>query len=132
MSYTIKNLREVEDQAAKHGFGEHQESRFPAGDLGAESIGLALHRVKPGQRQPFAHRHDGAGEVYGVLSGTGRVKLDDAVEDVGPLDAIRVAPSVVRSFEAGDDGLEVLAFGPRHKGDGELVHEDVWSGASGA
>ena len=34
---------------------------------------------------------------------------------------MRVSPEVMRAFEAGPDGLEVLAFGPRHKGDGELV-----------
>lgn len=93
----------------------------------AEQTGFSLHRVKPGQRQGFAHRHDAAEEIYVVVSGAGRMKLDDDVIDVRPLDAVRVAPSVVRAFEAGSDGLEVLAFGPRHDGDGELIHDDVWS-----
>ncbi len=52
---------------------------------------------------------------------------DDDVREVGPLDAIRVAPTVARAFEAGDGGLELLAFGPRHEGDGEILHEDFWS-----
>jgi len=39
------------------------------------------------------------------------------------LDAIRVSPGVVRAFEAGEDGLEILAFGPRRTDDrGELLH----------
>jgi mannose-6-phosphate isomerase-like protein (cupin superfamily) len=125
MSYSIKNLREVEDSAVKHGFSEKQQAHFARKDLDAESIGLAYLVVKPGKRQAFAHRHEDAEEVYVVLSGSGRIKLDDDVLDVGPLDAIRVAPPVARAFEAGPDGLEVLVFGPHHKGDGELI-QDFW------
>jgi mannose-6-phosphate isomerase-like protein (cupin superfamily) len=127
MSYAIKNLREVEDSAVKGGFSEFQEARFPREDLGCEETGFAYHIVKPGKRQAFAHRHDDAEEVYVVLSGTGRIKLDDDVREIAPLDAIRVAPAVVRAFEAGDDGLELLVFGPRHAGDGEIIREDVWA-----
>jgi len=65
-----------------------------------------------------------------VLSGTGRMKLDDDVRDVGPMDAIRVSPQVARAFEAGADGLELLVFGPRHAGDGEVLREDFWGGVT--
>ena len=129
MSFTIKNLREVEDMAPRFGFEEVQEARFPREDLSSESIGLAFHRVKPGRRQAFAHRHEQAEEIYVVLSGTGRMKLDDEVIDVAAMDAIRVAPSVARAFEAGDDGLELLVFGPRHEKDGEILREDFWGEA---
>lgn len=64
--------------------------------------------------------------VYVILSGSGRVKLDDEIKDVRPLDAIRVAPRVARAFAAGPEGLELLAFGPHHKGDGELLQDDFW------
>lgn len=127
MSYTIKNLRESEDMAEKHGFGEAQEARFPGGDLDAEATGLALIRVKPGQRQPFAHRHNEAEEIYVVLSGSGRLKLDDELVEVGELDAVRIEPKVARAAEAGPDGLEFLAFGPRHQGDAEMLQGDFWS-----
>jgi mannose-6-phosphate isomerase-like protein (cupin superfamily) len=126
MSFTIKNLREVEDVAPRFGFSEVQEARFARGDLESETIGLAFHRVKPGKRQAFAHRHEQAEEIYVVLSGTGRIKLNDEVREVQPLDAIRVAPEVARAFEAGPDGLELLVFGPRHAGDAEVVSEDFW------
>jgi mannose-6-phosphate isomerase-like protein (cupin superfamily) len=121
MSYTIRNLRESEDMAAKHGFGERQEARFPWRDLDAEATGLALLRVKPNQRQPFAHRHAEAEEIYVVLSGSGRVKLDDEIHEVGEMDAIRISPAVGRSLEAGPDGLEVLAVGAHHEGDSEMI-----------
>lgn len=124
--YTIKNLREVEDVAAGHGLGEVQEARFAHGDLDAEQSGLSFQRVKPGKRHAFAHRHKKAEEIYVVLSGSGRVRLDDQVEEVGPLDAIRVGPAVTRAFEAGDEGLELLAFSPRAKNDAEIVQDFTW------
>ena len=63
-----------------------------------------------------------------MLSGTGRVKLDDEIHDVGPLDAVRVAPAVARAFEASEGApLELLAFGARHEGDGEIIKEDFWA-----
>ena len=110
MDYTIKNLREVEDQAPKFGFDQVQEARFPYRDLEAEATGMAFHRVKPGQRQGFAHRHKQAEEIYVILAGSGRIKLDDDVREIGPLDAIRVAPKVARAFEAGDEEVFRTTF----------------------
>jgi uncharacterized cupin superfamily protein len=126
MDYTIKNLGEVEDMAAAQGFGEVMEARFAHADLGAEQTGISLQRVKPGQRNAFAHRHKEMEEIYVVLSGSGRIKLDDEVKELGPLDAIRIGPSVTRALEAGDDGLEILAFSPRAQGDAEIVEDFSW------
>jgi mannose-6-phosphate isomerase-like protein (cupin superfamily) len=126
VSYTIKNLRDVDDMAPKFGADQVQEARFAGRDLEAQETGLAFHVVKPGCRQAFAHRHEAAEEIYVVLSGRGRIKLDDEIADVGPFDAIRVAPKVARAFEAGSEGLELLAFGPRHEGDGDILREDFW------
>lgn len=36
---------------------------------------------------------------------------------------------MARAFEAGDEGLELLVFGPRHEKDGEVLREDFWSEA---
>lgn len=125
MSYAKKNLRDVEDVAAKHGLSETQEARFARGALGAEQTGLNYLTVKPGRREAFAHRHGQAEEIYVVLGGSGQVKLEDELVDLGPLDAVRVSPGVTRSFEAGPDGLEVLVFGPHVEGDAEMV-SDFW------
>jgi uncharacterized cupin superfamily protein len=121
VSYTIKNLRAVEDMAMKHGYSETGEARFPRTDLGAESTGVAYHVLKPGRRQPFAHRHQEAEEIFVILSGSGRVKLDHDIVEVKPLDSIRLSPEITRAFEAGDDGLEILVFGPHHERDAEMV-----------
>jgi mannose-6-phosphate isomerase-like protein (cupin superfamily) len=119
--YTLKKLTDVEDSAVKFGYSEVQEARFANDDLEAEDTGVSHLRVKPGKRQAFAHRHDEAEEVYVVLAGSGRLKLDDDIIDVEPLDAIRVAPGVTRAFEGGPEGIELIAFGARHEGDGELI-----------
>ena len=86
---------------------------------------MTHHRIRPGSRQGFAHRHEQAEEAYVVLSGSGRVKLEDQILELRPLDALRVDPPVLRCFEAGPEGMKVLAFGPRHPADGEVVN-DWW------
>jgi mannose-6-phosphate isomerase-like protein (cupin superfamily) len=126
MEYTIKNLREVKDAAAEAGVSDSLEARFAHEELDSERSGVSYQVVKAGQRQPFAHKHGEMEEIYVVLSGTGRVKLDDEIEDVGPLDAVRIAPAVTRAFEAGDDDLVLLAFSPRAQGDAEIVQDFPW------
>ncbi len=123
-AYTHIRLTDVEDAAPANGFGERWEARVARTALGAEETGVTHFRLRPGKRSPFTHRHVRAEEIYVILSGSGRVKLDDAVADVRPLDAIRVAPQVARAFEAGPEGLELLAFGAHHEADGEPVADD--------
>ena len=125
MDYTIRNLSATADMAPQFGFGDNGEAHFPREELGVTETGLAYHVLKPGRRSPFGHRHDAAEEVYVVISGDGRMRLDDEIVEIGALDAIRVAPGITRAFEAGPAGLTVLAFGARHEGDGELEH-DFW------
>lgn len=125
MRFAKKNLRDVEDMAAKHGISASQEARFPREDLGAEQTGLNYLTIKPGQREAFAHRHRSAEELYVVMAGSGRVKLDADLMELEVLDAVRVSPGVARCFEAGPDGLTVLIFGPRVESDGEMV-EGFW------
>jgi uncharacterized cupin superfamily protein len=126
MSYTIKNLDSTEDSAVKFGFAEIGEAHFPREELGAERTGFAYHVLKPGKRQAFGHRHEQAEEVCVVLEGDGRIRLDEEVREISRHDAIRIAPTVVRAFEAGPEGMSVLVFGTRHEGDGELL-QDFWT-----
>ena len=125
-TYTLKKLTDVEDSAPKFGLAEIQEARFAKNDLETEHTGISHHRLKANKRQAFAHKHEQAEEVYVVLAGSGRVKLDDEIVELEALDAIRVAPGVIRAFEAGPDGIELLACGPRHDGDGETL-QNWWT-----
>ncbi|HEY4778050.1 MAG TPA: cupin domain-containing protein [Solirubrobacterales bacterium] len=119
--FTHKKLTDVKDSAPEFGMEEVQEARFAKGDLDAEKTGVSHHRLKPGQRTPFGHKHEDAEEVYIVIAGSGRMKLDGEIIEVERLDAIRVSPEVVRAFEADSEGIEVLAVGARHDGDGEVI-----------
>jgi uncharacterized cupin superfamily protein len=128
--YTVVNLREVEDSAEKFGFAPNVSARFARGALGLEKTGLSLQSLVPGHRGPFAHTHSEQEEVYVILAGGGRVKVGDEISEVRQWDAVRVGPGVVRMFEAGDDGLELLAFGAPSSGgmgDVEMVkNEEFW------
>jgi mannose-6-phosphate isomerase-like protein (cupin superfamily) len=119
--YTHKNLSEVEDAAPGFGFGELGSFRFAKKELDAERTGVTHLKLNPGQRMPFGHKHDQAEEVYVVIAGSGRMKIDDEIIDIVELDAVRIAPEPGRSFEAGPDGMSVLAMGARHDGDGEVL-----------
>jgi uncharacterized cupin superfamily protein len=122
--YSQINLAAIEDVAPANGFGDRWEARGARTALGAQQTGVTYFRLLAGKRSPFVHRHASAEEIYVILSGSGRLKLDDEIMGVRALDAIRVAPEVARAFEAGGDGLEFLAFGPHHPADGETVDDD--------
>jgi mannose-6-phosphate isomerase-like protein (cupin superfamily) len=115
------NLSEVKDAAPGFGADEFQEARFAREDLEAEQTGLSHIKVKPGKRMPFGHKHDKAEEIYVVIAGSGRIKLDDEIVEVTELDAIRVSPEVARCMEAGPEGLSVLVVGAHHDKDGEVL-----------
>ncbi len=121
MSHAKKNLRDVDDSAITYGLSDTQEARFARRDLGAEQTGITYLIVKPGRREAFAHRHREAEEIYVVLAGSGRVKLNDELVDLIELDAVRVAPGIARQFEAGPNGLDLLIFGAHVDGDVEQV-----------
>lgn len=124
--YAIKNLKEIEDAAAHR--GPDIEARFARQHLGSQHLGVTYFRYGPNYRSPIGHRHREQEEAYVVVSGSGRVKLDDEVMELRRWDVVRAAPHVVRSFEGGPDGLEVIAIGNDRPegGDGEMI-PDHWS-----
>ena len=119
--YTIKNLKDVDDSAAGRAPG--LEARMARSQLESEQLGVSYFRYDAGTRAPYGHRHQVQEEAYVVVSGSGRVKLDDEIVEVKQWDVVRVAPAVVRGFEAGPDGLELIAVGGSRpeEGDGELM-----------
>jgi quercetin dioxygenase-like cupin family protein len=123
--YAIRNLKELEDSAVAFGLAPDLEARFARRALEAEHCGLSYQRLGPGYRGPFGHRHAAQEEIYVVLAGSGRIKIEDEVHELRPLDAVRVAPEVARGFEAGPEGLELLAFGAGESGDAQLI-ENFW------
>jgi mannose-6-phosphate isomerase-like protein (cupin superfamily) len=121
--YTIVNIRESEDWAPKFGMPSEMKAHFPKKELRCEIGAVGLERLAPGFRTPFGHRHKRQEELYVIVGGSGAVKLDDEIVPVRQWDVIRVPPEMMRNFEAGPDGLEVLAFGAPigEENDGEIV-----------
>lgn len=125
-SFTIKNLKELEDAAA--GRSDGVEARLARKHLDSEHLGVSYFRYAPGFRAPYGHRHREQEEAYVVIAGAGRMRLGDEIIELRQWDVVRVAPEVVRAFEGGPDGLEIIAIGADRPegGDGEIV-QDFWS-----
>ncbi len=123
-SYTITNMMDIED--ATPADITQVEGRFARSHLDSRELGVSYFRYAPGFRSPMGHSHREQEEIYVVTSGSGRVKLDDDVRDVRQWDVIRVAPEVVRAFEAADDGLELIAVGSARPEGGDGVPIPGW------
>ena len=124
-AFTLRNLAEVEDAAARHG-QQGLEARFARGALELERSGITLFRLEPGFRVPFGHLHHEQEEVYVLLRGGARAKLDDELVELRPMDALRIAPGVMRGLEAGPEGAELLAFGAPNTGNRDIETIPDW------
>ena len=126
--YTKVNLKEdVEDQAPNFGLSPNVESRMARVPLEMEHSGVSYQRLAPNYRLPFAHKHKNQEEVYVLVSGSARAKLEDELVELKQWDALRVHKDTVRSFEAGPEGAEMLAIGAPNTGPGDAdVIQDWW------
>jgi mannose-6-phosphate isomerase-like protein (cupin superfamily) len=124
--FTITNLKEVESSAPE-AMADRLEARFGRKHLDSEHLGVSYFRYAAGYRVPYGHRHREQEEAYVIVAGSGRMRLDDEVVELRQWDVVRVAPDVVRGFEGGPGGLEVIAIGSDRPegGDGEMVR-DWW------
>ena len=109
--YTVVNIKDVEDMAASHGLSPNMESRFARTNLEMEQGGVGYFRYAPNFRAPFGHTHEDQEEVYVVVNGSARIKLDDDIEELAQWDMVRVPAGVMRCIEGGPEGAEILAFG---------------------
>jgi uncharacterized cupin superfamily protein len=111
----------------KFGMPAELEARFARTAIGGETLGLSHMKLAPGFRIPFGHKHEGQEEVYVVVRGSARIKVEDEIVELAEWDAIRFDKDTMRAVEAGPDGVEYLAFGA---GDDPLDAEMVqgwWS-----
>jgi mannose-6-phosphate isomerase-like protein (cupin superfamily) len=120
--YAIVSLLEIDD--AVGGRVDGLEGRFSRKFLGSTELGISRFTYGPNVRNPSGHSHREQEEAYVVVSGSGRVRLDDEIRDVRQWDVIRVAPAVVRAFEAGADGLDIIAVGGQKPEEGDGVPSD--------
>jgi mannose-6-phosphate isomerase-like protein (cupin superfamily) len=127
-TYEITNLREdVENAAPKFDMPDEMEARFARRPLGGETLGLSLMKLEPRFRIPFGHKHEEQEEVYVVVRGSARIKVEDEIVEVGEWDAIRFPKNTMRDVEAGPDGVEYLAFGAGDDPQDTEVVPNWWS-----
>ncbi|MDX6482484.1 MAG: hypothetical protein QOE95_255 [Gaiellaceae bacterium] len=129
--FTKVNLKEdVDDQAPNFGLSPNLEMRMARVPLDMQNSGMSYQRIAPNFRMPFGHKHKTQEEVYVVLSGSLRMKIEDDVHDLKQWDAVRVDKDTMRSFEGGPEGAEMLAIGAPSTGpgDGDVV-QGWWSGS---
>ena len=125
--YTHINLKEdVEDQAPKFGMSPNLEMRMARVPLELENSGLSYLRVAPNFRQPFGHTHKQQEEVYVLVDGSARIKIDDDTLDLKQWDAVRLHRDAMRAIEGGPDGALFLAIGAPNTGPGDAEMEQGW------
>jgi len=122
--FTLRNLRQdLENLGSNFDGPPDLEFRHASRALELEEAGLSYQRIPPAYRFPIGHVHKQQEEVYVVVRGSGRMKLDDEIVEVREYDAVRVPPGTWRGYEAGPAGLEILVFGAPNLG--ENPREDV-------
>lgn len=127
MGYTLRNVKEVDDSAPAFGMSPDVEARFARKALESQQVALSYQRLQPNVRMPFGHTHATQEEIYVVLAGSGRAKLDDDVVELQRWDALRVDPETMRAIEAGENGIEFLALGgPIGEGNDAEMISDWW------
>jgi mannose-6-phosphate isomerase-like protein (cupin superfamily) len=116
--FTLRNIKlDLEDIGPVFDGAPELEFRAATKALELEQSALSYQYVPPGHRFPYGHTHETQEEVYVVLRGNGRMKLDDEVVELEQWDAIRVPPGTWRGYEAGPEGLELLVVGAPNLGD---------------
>jgi quercetin dioxygenase-like cupin family protein len=68
-----------------------------AKQLGASTLGARLWRLGPGQAST-RHRHRSTVELYVLLEGTGRIRIEGDLHTLEPLSSVLVEPSAVRQL----------------------------------
>ena len=123
--WTKRNFRDLEDRSPADA---PMQWRFARNAVGSRELGVSWFTYEPGARMPFGHRHREQEEVYVVVGGSGRVKLDGEIVDVAERDVLRVSPGVMRAFEAGPDGLDVLCVGGSRPDGGDAERDaEFWT-----
>jgi mannose-6-phosphate isomerase-like protein (cupin superfamily) len=120
-AWTKKSFHALEDRSPPDA---PMQWRFARDALHSPDLGVTF---EPGSRMAWGHRHREQEEVYVVVAGAGRAKLDDEVVELAAWDVLRVAPAVVRGFEAGREGLDVICIGGRKPKGGDTERfADFW------
>jgi mannose-6-phosphate isomerase-like protein (cupin superfamily) len=127
--YTHLNLKDdVDDQAPNFGLSPDLEFRMARVPLEMENAGVSYLRIGPGFRMPFGHKHKQQEEVYVLVNGSAKIKIEDDVHELKQWDAVRLHRDTMRGFEGGPEGAEFIAIGAPNTGPGDAdMTQDWWS-----
>ena len=119
-SYTVQDLNQVQNQGENFGLNpDEYQVRMAKDPLGCQHAGISLVRLGPGYRVPFGHSHKTQEEIYVLVKGGARIKIEDDIVDMEPMTAVRVDPGAMRAFEAGSEGADLIAIGAPKTGPGD-------------
>jgi quercetin dioxygenase-like cupin family protein len=119
--YAIVNFQDIDNAVGDRLPG--LEGRFSRKFLNSRELGVSRFTYAPNLRGG-GHSHREQEEAYVVVAGSGRVRLDDEIREIRQWDVVRIAPEVVRAFEAGPDGLDLIAVGGSKPEGGDGVPSD--------
>ena len=127
--YTVQNLKEIDNQGVNFGLDENDiQLRMAKDPLECADCGLTYMRLGPGWRTPFGHNHKTQEEIYILVNGSARMKLEDKLVDMKPFTAVRVSPETMRSYEGGFEGAELIVIGTPRTGGGDAdIVQGWWS-----
>jgi len=125
--YTVRDLKEIENQGVKFGLPENDvQLRMAKDPLECSGCGVTYMKLGPGWRAPWGHTHKTQEEIFILVNGSARMKLDDEIVELKPFTAVRVSPETMRSYEGGAEGAELIVIGTPRTGGGDAVTEPNW------
>ncbi len=117
MAFSLTNIKNDPENLGSNFDGSPDlDFRSATKGLGLERSALTYQRIPPDYRFPYGHTHRTQEEIFLVVRGSGRMKLDDEIVEVSEWDAVRIPPGTWRGYEAGPEGLELLVIGAPNLG----------------
>jgi mannose-6-phosphate isomerase-like protein (cupin superfamily) len=125
--YSVENLNEVQNQGENFGINPDElQLRMAKDPLECQNAGISLLRLGPDFRVPFGHKHKTQEEIYVLVSGSARMKVEDEIVEMEPLTAVRVDPGTMRGYEAGSEGADLIVIGAPKTGPGDADTVPGW------
>ena len=94
--------------------------------LGLTGAEISVNRLPAGAGVPFVHAHKQNEEIYGILSGKGKVELDGEEIALSAGDWLKIAPTAKRRFSAADDeGITFVCIQVKENSLGGFTADDA-------
>jgi mannose-6-phosphate isomerase-like protein (cupin superfamily) len=107
---------------------ERFEMRVLRDVLGCEHVGVSWLRLGPSWRSTVGHRHPAGEEVYVLVEGRARMKIDEEIVEMEAPSAVRVGGEQLRAIRpVQDEGAVFVVVGyPIDDPDATEIIRDFW------